>query len=91
MAIRKFVPGKYFAMVSREKTKGEIVELTSKHKFEQDQLAEAQRMCALYNQTGAVVTAVKNKKDKLSAGKLFRFPSCKTCWVKSTKCPCRKA
>ena len=71
MAIRKFVPGKYYAMVSREKTQGEVVELTSKHKFEQDQLAAAQSMCARYNATGAVVTDVKNKKDKLFAGKLY--------------------
>ncbi len=71
MAIRKFVPGKYYAMVSRERTKGEVVELTSKHKFEQDQLAEAQGMCARYNAAGAVVTGVKNKKDKLHAGKLY--------------------
>lgn len=71
MAIRKFVPGKYYAMVSREATNGEIVELTSKNKFEENQLAEAQKMCALYNATGAVVTGVKNKKDKLFPGKLY--------------------
>ncbi|MBO5294601.1 MAG: topoisomerase C-terminal repeat-containing protein, partial [Clostridia bacterium] len=71
MAIRKFVPGKYYAMVSREKTNGEAVELTSKNKFEENQLAEAQRTCALYNATGAVVTGVKNKKDTLFPGKLY--------------------
>ncbi len=71
MAIRNFVPGKYFAMVSREKTNGELVELTSKHKFDHDKYAEAERMCALYNQTGAIVTGVKNKQDKLFPGKLY--------------------
>ena len=71
MAIRNFVPGKYFAMVSREETNGELVELTSKNKFDQDKYAEAERMCALYNQTGATVTGVKNKKDKLFPGKLY--------------------
>ncbi len=71
MAIRKFVPGKYYAILSREQTNGETVELLSKNKFEKNQYAEAQRMCALYNATGAVVTGVKNKKDKLSAGKLY--------------------
>ena len=71
MAIRKFVPGKYYAMVSKEKTNGEIVELTSKNKFEENQLSEAQATCRLYNETGAVVTGVKNKKDKLFAGKLY--------------------
>ena len=71
LSIRKFVPGKYFAMVSREETKGEVVELTSKNKFEEHQLAQAQEMCARYNAAGAVVTGVKNKKDKLFAGKLY--------------------
>ncbi len=71
MAIRKFVPGKYYAMVSREKTKEEVVELTSKNKFEQNEYEKAQRMCELYNKTGAVVTGVKNKRDKLSPGKLY--------------------
>ena len=71
MAIRHFVPGKYYAMVSKEPTNGEIVELTSKYKFEPDQYREATERCALYNRTGAVVTGVKNRKDTLSPGKLF--------------------
>ncbi len=71
LAIRNFVPGKYFAMVSREETNGETVELTSKNKFEQNQRAQAEEMCRLYNATGAVVTGVKNKKDKLFPGKLY--------------------
>jgi len=71
MAIRNFVPGKYFAMVSKEETNGEVVELTSKNKFEQNEYEKALRLCELYNRTGAIVTGVKNKKDTLSAGKLF--------------------
>ncbi len=71
LAIRNFVPGKYFAMLSREKTNGEVIELLSKYKFEPDQYCEAAERCALYNRTGAVVTGVKNKKDTLSPGKLF--------------------
>ena len=71
MSIRNFVPGKYFAMASREKTNGEVIELISKNKFEQAQYAEAEAMCKLYNETGAVVTGVKNKKDKLFPGKLY--------------------
>ena len=71
MAIRNFVPGKYFAMVSKEKTNGEVIELTSKNRFEENQFQEAEKMCRLYNQTGAVVTGVKNKKDKLFPGKLY--------------------
>ncbi len=71
MAIRNFVPGKYYAMLSKEPTNGEVIELLSKHKFEPDQYTRALEMCELYNRTGAVVTGVKNKKDTLFAGKLF--------------------
>lgn len=71
MAIRNFVPGKYYAMLSKEPTNGEIIELLSKHKFEPNEYAKAIEMCELYNRTGAVVTGVKNKKDTLFAGKLY--------------------
>ncbi len=71
MAIRNFVPGKYFALVSKEKTNGEVVELVSKNKFESDQRTQAEALCATYNQTGAVVSDVKSKKDTLFAGKLY--------------------
>ncbi len=71
MAIRNFVPGKYFAMVSREETKGEMIELISKHKYEQGEQDQAQKMCDLYNAAGAIVSGVKNKKDKLQPGKLY--------------------
>ena len=75
MAIKNFVPGKYFAVVSKEKTNGEEIELTSKHKFEGDDAAKqralAQRLCDTYNAQTATVTGVKNKKDKLSPGKLY--------------------
>ena len=71
MAIRNFVPGKYYALISAECTNGEQVELISKNKFEQNQLAEAERTAAAYNAAGAVVTDVKNKKDRLQPGKLY--------------------
>ncbi len=71
LAIRNFVPGKYYAILSKEKTNGEVVELLSKKKFEQDQYADAERTCQAYNAAGAVVTNVKNKQDKLFAGKLY--------------------
>ncbi|MBO5270913.1 MAG: topoisomerase C-terminal repeat-containing protein [Clostridia bacterium] len=71
MAIRNFVPGKYFALVSKEKTKGEEVELVSKKKFDADRHADALALAEKYNASGAVVTAVKRKKDTLAPGKLF--------------------
>ena len=71
MAIRHFVPGKYFALVSKEQTNGEVVELLSKNKFDSDQLQKAEALCQTYNQTGAIVSEVKNKKETLFAGKLY--------------------
>ena len=75
MAIKNFVPGKYFAVVSKEKTNGEEIELISKHKFEgenpQAQQTAARQLCDQYNALPAVVTGVKNKKDKLAPGKLY--------------------
>lgn len=71
MAIKNFVPGKYYAIVSKAETGGETVELVSKQKFDQDKLAEAQAFCNKYNAATAVVKSVKKKKDKLAPGKLY--------------------
>ena len=71
MAIKNFVPDVYYALVSKAETKGEMIELTSKKKFPSDQRGKAEEMCRLYNETGAVVTSVKKKKDTLSPGKLY--------------------
>ena len=71
MAIKNFVPGKYYAIVSKAETGGEIVELVSKQKFDQDKLADAQALCDKYNAATAVVKSVKKKKDKLAPGKLY--------------------
>lgn len=71
MDIRNFVPGKYYALVSAEETAGEVVELTSKHKFDGDKLNTAQRACDKLNSAEAVVTEVKRKKSVLDPGKLY--------------------
>lgn len=71
LAIRNFVPGHYYAPISKEQTGGEEIELCSKKRFEKDDLAAAEELCRRYNETGAVVTEVKKKKDKLAPGKLF--------------------
>ena len=44
MAIKNFVPDVYYAMVSKEKTKGEAIELISKKKFAKDDKAKAEDM-----------------------------------------------
>lgn len=71
MAIKNFVPDKYFALVSKEKTKDSVIELTSKNKFDKNSLRKAEEMCRLYNETGAVVTSVKKRKAVIPAGKLY--------------------
>ena len=70
-AIRNFVPEKYYQPRSAEQTNGAEVELLSKLKYDKNELAKCQQKCAEYNALGAVVTAVKRKKDKLSPGKLW--------------------
>ncbi len=71
MAIRKFVPEKYFAAVSKEKTAGVPVELTSKNKFDKDSRAACEALCGKYNETGAFVKDVKRRKTTIPPGKLY--------------------
>ena len=71
MEIRNFVPGIYYAIVSSEVTNGELIELTSKSKFDKDKLGEAQALCDRLNAQKGIVTYKKVKKDKLEPGKLY--------------------
>ena len=71
MEIRNFVPGKYFAIQSRAETGGEVIELTSKQKFDHTDRAKADQYCAELNRRGAVVTSVKKKKEVIAPGKLY--------------------
>ncbi len=71
MAIRNFVPDIYLAAVSKEETKGEEIELLSKARFEKDQRAEAEALCAKYNASEARVISKKTKKETVNPGKLY--------------------
>ena len=71
MTIRNFKPETYLSLYSAEKTKGEVVELTSKKKFSAEERKKAEETAALYNQTGATVVSVKNKQTTLFPGKLY--------------------
>lgn len=71
MAIRNFKPEKYYAIISKAKTNGEEIELTSKKKFKNTELEKAQKLCELYNNTPAIVSDVKKKKDVIAPGKLY--------------------
>ncbi|MDO5149850.1 MAG: DNA topoisomerase [Oscillospiraceae bacterium] len=71
MAIKNFVPEKYYTLISKAETNGTPVVLQSKLKFDRDKYSDAQAMAARYNAADAVVTSVKRKKDRLYPGKLY--------------------
>ena len=71
MAIKNFVPEKYYSIASKEITNGETVELQSKKKFSGNEYEKAMAACTQYNACDAIVTSVKRKKDTLSPGKLY--------------------
>ncbi|MBO7250341.1 MAG: topoisomerase C-terminal repeat-containing protein [Clostridia bacterium] len=71
MAIRNFVPEKYYSISSAEETNGCKVELSSKQKFSANELSKAQSVCEEYNACEAYVKDVKSKKDVISPGKLY--------------------
>lgn len=87
MAIRNFVPDKYFALVSSAETNGETVELISKHKFPKEKAALAARACEKLNSQDAIVTAKKTKKDKLNPGKLYSLSKLQNFLGKKYKMP----
>ena len=71
MAIKNFVPEKYYSIASKEETGGEVVELQSKLRFGANEYAKAADTCAKYNACSATVTDLKKKKDSISPGKLY--------------------
>ena len=71
MEIRNFKPENYFVISSAELTHGERVELVGKTRFSKDKEADALALSDKYNETGAVVTSVKSKKDTILPGKLY--------------------
>ncbi len=71
MAIKNFVPEKYYSIGSAEETCGYKVELNSKQKFSADEQDKALIACQRYNACEAYVSDVKSKKDTISPGKLY--------------------
>ena len=71
MEIRNFKPEIYYVIASSAETRGQKIELTSKQKFAKDELNKAEELAKLYNDTGAVVTSVQSKNDKILPGKLY--------------------
>ena len=71
MAIRNFVPDVYFAILSKEETKGEEIELLSREKFDKGKREDAEALCQKYNASEAVVISKKTKKETINPGKLY--------------------
>lgn len=71
MQIEHFVKELYYGMISNEKTKGELVELNSKNKFNKDEQDKCLELCKKYNSEKAIVINKKVKKDILKPPKLF--------------------
>ncbi|MBO5454342.1 MAG: topoisomerase C-terminal repeat-containing protein [Clostridia bacterium] len=71
MSIRNFKPDIYYAIISKELTKDEEIELVSKLKFDKQKLKDAESVCENYNSVIWKVTGKKSKKDTLAPGKLY--------------------
>ena len=91
LEIEKFVPDVYYALVSREKTNGEIVELVSKYKFKKEEKAKAELCCSRMNLLTATVTDKKSKKETLFAGKLYSLSKLQSYLGKKYKMPMEKS
>lgn len=71
LEIENFTPQIYYALVSKEKTNGEAVELVSSYKFDKDNKHKAEICCERMNNLPATVTAKKTAKETMNAGKLY--------------------
>ncbi len=71
MSIKNFKSEPYYAVVSKTEVNGGEIELTSKYKFNKNELAKAKRVCDIFNAQPAEVLSVKSKKDTLAPGKLY--------------------
>lgn len=91
MAIRNFVPDKYYSISSNEQTNGEEIELVSKEKIPKDKFYLAEELCKKYNEKGAVVTSVKKKVETVSPGKLYSLTKLQNYLGKKYKMPMEKS
>ena len=71
LEIENFTPQIYYALVSKEKTNGEAVELVSSYKFDKDNKHKAEICCERMNNLPATVTDKKTAKETMNAGKLY--------------------
>lgn len=91
LEIENFKPEIYYALVSKAKTNGEVIELTSKYKFSATEKAKAERCCERMNVLEAVVTDKKSKKEILFPGKLYSLTKLQNFLGKKYKMPMEKS
>ena len=91
LSIENFVPEKYYVPISKTRVDGETIELSSKKKFSKNELYKAKELCSLYNEQKATVADKKNKKDKLSPGKLYSLSKLQNVLGKKFKMPMDKS
>lgn len=91
MEIENFVPVEYYAIVSKEKTNGDIVELTSKKTYSKAGKEDALELCRKYNASTAVVTGVEKEKKAISPGKLYSLSKLQGALGKIYKMPLKES
>lgn len=87
MAIKNFIPEKYFGIRSDEETNGEKIELISTLRFPKEEEYRLPRACAYYNGCTATVTAIKKRKSTMGAGKLYSLSKLQNVLGKKYKMP----
>ncbi|MBQ8578401.1 MAG: topoisomerase C-terminal repeat-containing protein [Clostridia bacterium] len=93
MEIRNFVPRPFLAIVSKEKTHGQVLEMTSKTEFPADDAgrAAAEALCTRYNGCDAVVTFLKKNRVPMPSGKLYSLSVLQSTLGKKYKMPMEKS
>jgi len=91
LSIRNFVSEIYYGLGSNSEVNGEIVELSSKLKFDKDKFEDAKKTCDTYNKKKAKVISKTTKKDKLDAGKLYSLSTLQNVLGKRYKMPMDKS
>ncbi len=93
MEIRNFVPRPYISVQSKEKTHGQVLELTSKQEFDADIEGReaAQALCDRYNACDAVVTKLSKKREIIQPGKLYSLSALQNMLGKKYKMPMEKS
>lgn len=90
-SISEFVPDIYYGIASEEVTNGEVIDLTSKEKFEKEKLEDAKKLCDIYNKEKAVVVSKNVKKDILAPGKLYSLTKLQNYLGRKYKMPMDKS